>query len=77
MVPFKKALKSEPGLDALSYLLSFGIGAAIMTPIILSLYYFASSSSSQRRLFVASQWRDAMKPGLLTGLLWSGGNFCR
>ena len=71
MVPFKAATK-DTGLDAVEYTLSFGMGSAGITALLMLLYL---NFSGTRRPSL-TQWRVALRPGLLTGLLWSAGNFC-
>ena len=71
MVPFKSAIK-DTGIDAVEYVLSFGIGSAGVTAIVLGLWLLLG----KHRTPLGPSWRVAMRPSLLTGLLWSGGNFC-
>jgi len=71
MVPFKSAIQSS-GLDAVEYVLSFGIGSAGITALVLALWLLLG----EHRKPLGPSWRIALKPSLLTGLLWSGGNFC-
>ena len=71
MVPFKSAIK-DTGIDAVEYVLSFGIGSAGVTAVVLGLWLLLG----KHRTPLGPSWRVAMKPSLLTGLLWSGGNFC-
>ncbi|CAK0748964.1 hypothetical protein CVIRNUC_001874 [Coccomyxa viridis] len=69
-VPFKYAQKEVKGIV---YILSFGIGVAIVTSG-AAVVFFGLLAAFGRRL-PRMQFRKASGPACLTGLLWSIGNF--
>lgn len=71
MVPFKKVPKTVVGIE---YLPSFGIGAMLVTLCIVPVY-FGFIKFVQARPLPSFHWDIAHKPALLTGILWSSGNF--
>lgn len=66
MVPAR--YNSDPKANGIIYLLSFGIGVMIVTPVIFVLYFLL-----QWRMPVF-HFKVALLPGLATGLIWSIGN---
>mmetsp|Transcript_37726 Transcript_37726/g.96529 ORF Transcript_37726/g.96529 Transcript_37726/m.96529 type:complete len:338 (-) Transcript_37726:361-1374(-) len=71
MVPFKKVPKTVVGIE---YLPSFGIGAMAVTVCIVTVY-FGFIKYVKGRPLPSFHWDIAHKPALLTGILWSAGNF--
>jgi len=67
MVPLRFVPKEAQGIN---YIVSFGIGVLIVTPVCAIVYFLA------RRRIPVFHYRIALIPGLITGLLWNIGNFC-
>lgn len=57
------------------YLVSFGVGAMVITILVLMVYSTVLVCSG--RPCPSFQLHVAAGPALLTGLLWSIGNYCR
>jgi len=68
MVPLRY---TPPEASGIKYIVSFGIGVMIVTPV-CALFYFAIIKRQIPQLHL----RVALIPGLITGLLWNVGNFC-
>lgn len=66
MVPLHYVPKEAQGIV---YIVSFGIGVIIVTPVIALIYFIALR---KRPVF---HLRVALVPGLITGLIWNIGNF--
>uniref|UniRef100_A0A7S0WS46 EamA domain-containing protein n=1 Tax=Pyramimonas obovata TaxID=1411642 RepID=A0A7S0WS46_9CHLO len=71
MTPLKYANKEVTGTE---YIVSFGIGAMLFTLLFVAGYSVFRSATGKPRLDFHVQ--VAAGPALLTGLLWSAGNFC-
>ncbi|KAH9551161.1 hypothetical protein CY35_09G000800 [Sphagnum magellanicum] len=71
MLPLKFANKDVVGVE---YLVSFGVGAMVITILVLMVYSTVLVCSG--RPCPCFQLRVAAGPALLTGLLWSIGNYC-
>jgi len=69
MVPLKYVDKSIKGPE---YLISFGLGAAVSGCAILAVYYPVLQMLGKP----PPKLKACARPGILTGLLWSAGNFC-
>jgi len=67
MVPTKFLPENAKGIN---YVVSFSIGVVIVTPICAVIYFLI------RRQEPVFHIKVAFLPGLITGLLWSVGNFC-
>ena len=71
-VPLKYANQTVKGAE---YLVSFGIGAAVLTALFVAAYC-AVLTFVLRRPLPSAHVSVAAKPALATGLLWSAGNAC-
>ena len=77
MVPWKLAslsLEASGGLKGTEYLVSFGVGSALCTVCVACGYALALRGLG--RPLPPLHLETAAGPGLLTGLMWSGGNLC-
>ena len=77
MVPWKLAslsLEASGGLKGTEYLVSFGVGSALCTVWVACGYALALRGLG--RPLPPLHLGTAAGPGLLTGLMWSGGNYC-
>ena len=70
MVPFKFT-QTHNLSDVLSYLASFGIGTAIATPALFATYYLTVLKRRFPNLYV----NTALRPGVVSGILWGTANF--
>jgi len=61
---------TPPDATGINYIVSFGIGVLIVTPICSILYFVF------RWRVPKLQVRVALLPGLITGFIWNVGNFC-
>mmetsp|Transcript_3281 Transcript_3281/g.7885 ORF Transcript_3281/g.7885 Transcript_3281/m.7885 type:complete len:434 (+) Transcript_3281:207-1508(+) len=61
-------------IQGVHYVISFGIGALIANAIVLLLFFLYKASRSED--MPPCHARVMMLPGFLSGMLWSGGNFC-
>lgn len=59
----------------IGYLVSFAIGSLTVNTV-LWIAYVVVRLITGRPAFPEFHWRKMLVPGLLTGLLWSAGNFC-
>jgi len=71
MTPLKYANKEVTGTE---YIISFGIGAMFFTVIFVGIYSIYRKATGRPALDFQPQ--VAACPALLTGLLWSAGNYC-
>jgi len=67
MVPLHFTPDNAKGIN---YIVSFGIGVLIVTPVCFVLYFVLRCKKPEFHL------RVALIPGLITGLIWNVGNFC-
>ncbi|MCO5612113.1 hypothetical protein L7F22_066375 [Adiantum nelumboides] len=72
LIPLKYAHQDVVGVE---YLVSFGVGSLVMTVTVLGTYWFSCKLSGNA--FPSFKIKEGAKPALLTGLLWSMGNFLR
>jgi len=67
MVPLRFTPEDASGIN---YIVSFGIGVMVVTPVCALVYFLIRRQLPQFHLKVA------LVPGLITGLIWNVGNFC-
>ncbi|KAI5070430.1 hypothetical protein GOP47_0014773 [Adiantum capillus-veneris] len=72
LIPLKYAHQDVVGVE---YLVSFGVGSIAITFIVLGIYWCSCKLSGNS--FPSFKFKEGAKPALLTGLLWSLGNFLR
>mmetsp|Transcript_15923 Transcript_15923/g.50037 ORF Transcript_15923/g.50037 Transcript_15923/m.50037 type:complete len:333 (+) Transcript_15923:125-1123(+) len=73
MVPLKYGMKNTD-VKGIEYLVSFGVGAGIVTIVVAGIYF--AGLRHLGRPIPSFQVGVAAKPALTTGLLWSAGNYC-
>jgi len=66
MVPTRFTPKDASGI---SYVISFSIGVVLVTPVVAAFYFLV------RRQMPVFHLRETLVPGLITGFIWSIGNF--
>lgn len=66
MVPLRFTPKEAQGIN---YIISFGIGCIIVTPVCAVMYFAAKRTTPD------FQFKVAFIPGIITGILWNLGNF--
>ncbi|KAH7365201.1 hypothetical protein KP509_18G013500 [Ceratopteris richardii] len=70
LIPLKYAHEDVVGIE---YLVSFGVGSMAMTLLVLGIYW--CSCKTLGYTFPSFKFRQGAGPALLTGLLWSLGNY--
>jgi glucose uptake protein GlcU len=58
------------------YIVSFGIGNMIVTPIVFVGYYLVRSGIERKPVLPQFHFKQVLLPGLLSGALWNIGNYC-
>ncbi|CAM6119786.1 unnamed protein product [Calypogeia fissa] len=71
MIPLEYANKDVVGVE---YIISFGVGAIIMTGCVLAIH--SAILFSHGKPLPQFHFSVAAFPALMTGLFWSAGNFC-
>lgn len=72
MVPLAKTPQSAQGIN---YIVSFGIGVVLVTPVCLIFYFILQYVLTKK--IPEFHFKKSFIPGLITGILWNIGNYCR